>query len=276
MHNSDLRVALGFVALGLVILACSCPTDLFQVGWGQDKAESESWQEAVDEIKLLTRNQTIPKHLIDPEQPVVGEVFDPNLLLEPLDHLHLRSGYTLDFFYQYDGIWGQPFLYAREEGDAEPSGTYEDYQAALERCQDSGDTGGCDYLDFIEGDGTEESYFQWVVLQMMGDQFYLYWHSGYHDAEIVASQARLEELVESLDSTNFGEPLSGTQKRLALRVDPAPQVTIRDDEVIIRIVWFTKWGGFYERTIVLTPTAPYQVIDIQDEELVPYDCGIMF
>lgn len=275
MLNSIFKAALGFGVAVLVPLACCFPIDFDQLGGSDEPSDSETWQEEVDEIRGMTRGQSIPRHLTDPEQPATGEVFDPNRLLEPLDHLQLRDGYTLDFVYNYDGMGGRPYLYAREES-AEPFENYEAFQAALDACRLAEEPVDCDYLDFIEGDGTEEGYFQWVLLKMMGAQFYLYWHSGYNDAEIVASHARLSDLVEDLSGDQVGFPLSSALRRQALRIDPVPAVTIRDDEVIVRIVWFTKWGGFYERTIRLTPTAPYQLIELQDEELVPYDCGIMF
>ena len=132
------------------------------------------------------------------------------------------------------------------------------------------------YLEYIEGDGSEEAYFQWVVLQMMGDQFYLYWHANYNDAEIIASQTRLEEVVEEMSETDFGYPLSASQKQEALRLDPAPVVEIKDDNVTVRVLWFTKWGGFYETVYTLTASTPYHIIDTQREQLVPYECQVMF
>jgi len=188
-----------------------------------------------------------------------------------LPHLTLRQGYALDFVYQYDGMGGRPILYAREESAA-PYESYEDYQNALGGTEIPYDA----YLEFIESDGTEEGYFQWALLQMMGNQFYLYWHAGYNDAEIIASSERLGEVVDEMVGTQFGEPLSASQKRQALRIDPAPVVTIEGEEVTVRVVWFTKWGGFYETMHTLTATEPFQIIDSQTHELVPYECQVMF
>ncbi|MEA3327359.1 MAG: hypothetical protein U9R53_08635 [Chloroflexota bacterium] len=265
-HRSKKMLLYAFVFQCLVILACASPIKLFKGGGSSDQRETENWQITVDKIRILTRGQSIPQHLIDPEKPATDQVFDPNLLLEPLNHLSLQPGYTLGFVYDYDGMGGRPILYAREES-AVPNDGHE---------ADQDTPSGEDYLQFIQADGTEEGYFHWVLLRMMGDQFYLYWHAGYNDVEIIASKARLGEVVDELTSTEFGEPLSSSQKRQALRIDPAPVVEITEDLVMVRVVWFTKWGGFYEMVTTLTASVPYQVIDTQSQQLIPYDCQVMF
>jgi hypothetical protein len=44
----------------------------------------------------------------------------------------------------------------------------------------------------------------------------------------------------------------------------------------VQIVTFTKWGGFFRETYSLERPYPYTIMDVQVEELVAYDCGIMF
>ena len=272
MHRSYLMLACGCSILVLAVFACSSPLNF---GNQDQPAESELWQAAVDDLRVMTQEQQIPQHLIDPEKPAGEAVFDPNHLLVPLTHLRLRPGYTLDFVYRFDGMGGRPFLYAREE-TAPPFGDYDAFQAAVDACHDSMAVDRCDYLDYIEADGTAEGFFQWVVLKTMGDQFYLFWHAGYHDAEIIASRERLDSVVADLASGNFGVPLSAAQRRQALRVDPAPVVTLGEDAVTVRVIWFTRWGGFNETTYTLSRSAPYRVIGQETNQLVDYDCGIMF
>lgn len=267
------RLMLSVMALALV--ACACPATLPFTEPNDKPVESEAWQEEVDAIKTMTRTMTIPGHLLDPEKPVSEDVFDPNRLLEPLDHLSLRSGYTLDFIYRDDGIGANPILYARKE-ETPPYERYEDLETAMENCEEESETLPCDYLEFVETDGTEAGYFQWVLLRMMGDQFYLYWHANYNDTEIIASRERLQALVDSLSEDEPPFALSGKQQRAALRINPAPAVTIEEDLVTVRVVWFTKWGGFFETIYTIDPDIPHRVIDLQSENLVEYDCGIMF
>ena len=261
--------------LMLIVLTCTCrfdPSDNRQI---HDDNETTGWGRAVDDIKSLTRNKPIPGHLIDPDQPLTEDLFDPNQLLVPLHHLHLRSGYVLDFVYHYDGMGGLPFLYARKETQP-PFEDFDAYQKAIDDCASSTSKVGCNYLDYVESDGTEEGYFQWVILRMMGDQFYLNWHANYDDSEIVANKAQLETLIEKLSGDDSGKPLSSAQKKAAIKIDPAPVVTIDGEIVKVRIVWFTKWGGFYESNITLNSGTPHKVIDTQTQLLVEYDCQILF
>lgn len=267
------RLILPFLVLALV--ACSCPFNLMDGFGRKEPGETEAWQSTVTEFRSLVQGQQLPVFLTDPELPQDGEVFNPNRLLDPLTHLSLMPGYSLDFVYQFDGMGGHPILYARKESDP-PFETLEDYERIAGDCDMQDQPAGCDYVSFIVTDGTEQSYFEWVLLMMMGDQFYLYWHSGYNDAQVVASTERLEALVEKIGSNNFGYPLTAAQKRQALRIDPAPEVTVGSDAVQVRVVWFTMWGGFYETIYSITSAAPHQILDSETNNLVEYDCGIMF
>jgi len=271
MKCSMVMVRWGVGVILCSILACCNPMDILVSQEEEAISETKAWQETVDEIRKMTRGQKIPAHLIEPEQPEEGDVFDPSQLLVPLDHLSLKPGYMLDFVYRYDGMGGRPILYAREESAA-PYANLEDYRNAL----GTEDVPYNAHLEFLESDGTPEGYFQWILMQMMGGQFYLYWHSGYDDDEIIASRAYLETLTERMISTEFGVPFSSSQKNQALKINPAPIVTIEDDQVTVRVVYFTLWGGFYEKITTLTRTAPHTVINTETHQLVEYECGIQF
>ena len=252
--------------LAVLTLSCSLPFSFLDLMTGENTQETESWQAEVDTLKTMTRSQPIPNFLVDPEVPPSGEVFDPNQLLVPLDHLSLRQGYILDFVYRYDGIGGRPFLYARKLSDPR----FENFEEFSQANDDSS------YLNFIECDDTPESYFQWVLLNLMGNQFYLYWHAGYIDAEIIASQDRLEALVEEMSGTEMGIPFTNAQKRQALKIDPAPVVKIGDETVTVQVVSFSKWSGFTRYIFTLSRSHPHQILNLETENLLEYDCGIMF
>lgn len=258
--------------LVLAVLACVIPTSLLELDGEDTHSESEGWQLAVDEIKVLTRNQAIPQHLLDPGQADQTPVFDPNELLVPLTHLSMQPGFVLDFVYWDRGGAASPILYARPEGQA-PLENYAVYQQVLPECSAEDPPPECDYMTYVHTDGSEEGFFQWVVLRTMGAQFYLNWHAEYNDAEIVASKDRLEALTEE---TFLGTALSASQKRQALRIDPAPVVTRGDDLVTVRVVWFTKWGGFYETITTIATDPPHRVIDEETQQLLEYDCGVRF
>ncbi len=275
MHIPYRKLSLVLLGLMLIVITCTCQSNPPDSSSHADVSETDSWAAAVDDIKALTRNKPIPRHLLDPEQPATEDVFDPNQLLIPLKHLSLQEGYTLDFVYRNEGIGANPILYVRKETQP-PLASFEDYQKVVDDCDGVDKTPGCDYIDFIQSDGTEEGYFQWILLRMMGEQFYLYWHANYKDSEVIASKAQLESLVEAFSADSFGVSLSSSQKRAALRIDPTPAVSIEGDLVTVRVVWFTKWGGFFESKYTITAGAPHQVVQKQTESLVEYDCQILF
>jgi hypothetical protein len=238
-------------------------------------------QELVDEMKALCCKEGWWDHLFKAEGEAnrngeefdigadflerleaAGERFDPNQYLTVLTHLAVEDGYVLDYVYFAPGGDGFPYLYARREGEP-PLATYSDYQkAAVEN-----------YLNHVRVDGTAEGYYELALLSLMGGQFYLSWHANYNDREVVSSQERLKAIIEWLNEKY--RPLTEEQVEAVLHLDVAPRVKFEDDKVQVRVVVFTKWGGFYERVYTIDRNFPHQMMD-EDNELVPYNCGIVF
>ncbi len=201
------------------------------------------------------------------ENPVkTGGEFDVMQYFSILDHLSMQPGYVLDYVYHYDGMGGYPVLYARPAGQV-PYATEADMIA-----------GGAskNYLDYVQTDDTPESYFQFVVLAMMGGQFYLFWHANYNDLQIVCDKAAVTGIVSSLNG-DFGYRISLVSRvRALLLKDIGPSVKIGEQTVEVRFVTFTLWGGFYEETYTLSRSMPHTIQGVQKKNLVPYECGVMF
>lgn len=259
----------------LLISACSIPFRISRSRPDMRSTASEAWQEQVDAIKALTRRMAIPEHLLYEDGSVGEDDFNPLQFLEILEHLQIRPGYQLDFVYFYDGGRGRPYLYARQS-DSLPLQTYQAYLDAIEKCNQAASVILCSHMDAIITDGTDASYFQWVLLHQMGEQFYLYWHALYLDHEIIASREALTNLVELFSDSQDGDAFTSRQKRSALNIDPAPSVLIEEDRISVRVIVFTKWGGFYEAIYDLSAKSPHQLINIEMKNLVPYDIDIMF
>jgi hypothetical protein len=223
-------------------------------------------QDTVDAMSAVKAGQVIPDHLLTENAERTGEEFDPNLYFTALNHLNMDEGYVLDYVYYYDGMGGRPVLYARTEGQQSPFRTYEEF-AASPQYADA-------YLDHVQVDGTTESYFQLVLLSIMGGQFYLDWHANYNDTRVVCDSEALETLLEKVGSV--GNEMSAATKARARRIDLEPVIEIKSDIVSVQVVTFTKWGGFFRETYTLKSDFPHTILDVETEELVPYDCGIMF
>ncbi|QRN84439.1 hypothetical protein JR338_10550 [Chloroflexota bacterium] len=233
------------------------------------------WQDTVTALRVLVGEQQLPDYYLDPEAPVTEEEFDPNLLLEPLTHLHMRSGYTLDFVYWMSDLGGYPIIYAHKTTVARFE-SIEAFDAAYGECNIETNPASCHYSDLIETDGSQEGYFELSLVQMMGEQFYQFWHAYYNDLQIVASQERLEEIIEMNANEDFGYKLTEEQINAAREIDFTPVVVIDSDSVTVRFVYFTYWGGFYDVTVEILLTRPYQYELIEEDNVVPYDCGVLF
>ena len=55
-----------------------------------------------------------------------------------------------------------------------------------------------------------------------------------------------------------------------------PVVSSIGEVAKIQVITFSKWGGFYRLTYTISRGFPYTVTDVKQENLVPYDCGVMF
>jgi hypothetical protein len=219
-----------------------------------------------DAMAALFGGLEFPKNF-QSENPVkTGGEFNVMQYFTVLDHLSMQPGFILDYVYHYDGMGGFPVLYVRPSGQP-PYATEADLATVGETSS---------YLDYIQADDTPESYLQFVMLSMIGSQFYLYWHADYNDSQIVCDKVAVSNIVSSLNG-DFGYRISlPSLIRAAMLKDVGPVVNIGAQVVEIRLMTFTRWGGFFQDTYTLTRSFPHAIQGIQEKNLVPYECGVMF
>ncbi len=244
--------------LGILVSAC---------GPVQEASGSISTCRAtVDALSSLTGALEFPDNFQEHNPVKNGDEFDVMQYFTVLDHLSMKPGYALDYVYHYDGMGGSPILYVRSAGQS-PYASESELTAA-------GDAP--NYLDYIQTDDTPEGFFQFVLLTLMGDQFYQFWHSNYGDVQIVCEKIDVNDIVTSLDG-NFGYRISIPSRiRAALLKNVGPTVNIGTQSIEVKLVTFTRWGGFFEETYTISRSLPNVIQDYQEKNLVPYDCGVMF
>jgi hypothetical protein len=195
-----------------------------------------------------------------------ADAFDANSYFKVLTHISMQDGYALDYVYQVDGLGAYPLLYARPV-DQTPYASMEDVPANT-------DLG--NFRDHLVIEDVEDGYFEYALMDMLAGQFYLVWHANYNDTEIVCNREAADAIVEGLNAGNFGMAMDAKQKaqvRAMTNIEPAVKLT--SDSAIVEIVTFTKWGGFFLRTYTIGRAFPHTV-EMKEENLVEYDCGIMF
>lgn len=221
-----------------------------------------------DLVKAVRGIQPVdfPEELTDTGVKQGGE-FDANEYFTVLTNLSMREGYILDYIYPVDFLGSFPILAARPV-DLPPYVSPEDLPS---------DSGLTEYLDYVEIEDNEQGYFEFISLYIMANQFYLVWHANYNDTEIVCNRDDVDEISEQINSGGFGLELDTEQKaKIRAMTNIEPLVKLTDTTAIVEIVTFTKWGGFYRMTYTIDRSFPHEIIDSPGENLVPYDCGIMF
>lgn len=212
------------------------------------------------------QSEEVPDHLLETSSKRGGEL-DVNRYFDVLTHLSMRAGYALDYVYQSDDLGAYPLIYARP-ADQAPYASPADIPRGTELL---------DFQEYLEVNDTEQGYFEYVVLDIMANQFYLYWHANYNDYDIVCDRDEVNDIVARVSSGEFGYAmdLAGQTRARGLR-NIEPTVSLNGDRAVVRLLTFTKWGGFYRETYTIHRTFPHAIINIEQDNVVPYDCGVAF
>jgi hypothetical protein len=270
--NSRLFSCLGVC---LCILAASCSSLETNANAVKDAQQTIA---AIADVQPLG----IPEHFI-PEEPArtprAADDWDVNAYFGVLTHLSVEPGHVIDYFYDYDGMGGHPFVYARP-ADKSPYASFEEYLAnvpgeALDSADESDYAN--EYLDHITIDDTREGYFQFVALRIMDNQFYQFWHAAYNDTTIVCDDDGLDQTLSAAAAAFEGSGVPNSIRKAAGKIDLTPTVEFVDDAtVLVRLVTFSKWGGFAEARYTISRAFPHSIIGSEAETLVEYDCGVSF
>src|SRR5687768_13556762 len=120
--------------------------------------------EIVSKVSALKSGE-IPEHLWITGKKQ-GNEFDVSQYFNVLTHISMQEGYALDYVYQNDDLAGYPLLYVRPVDQA-PYASAADFPSETEWP---------DFREYLDVEDTEQGYFEYVVMDIMADQFYLFWH----------------------------------------------------------------------------------------------------
>jgi len=253
------RIIFLFLALFASPLACQV---LAPSGTG---TKISACSQIVFDVKTLQSRQ-VPEHLLTTGERR-GDEFDVNRYFNALTHVSMRAGYALDYVYRIDDLGGYPLLYARpvdQVSYASPSDIPEETEWS-------------DFREYLEVEDTEQGYFEYVILDILADQFYLVWHAQYNDTHLVCNRQQLYDIVAQISSGDFGNALDPVHQAEARTLrNILPTVRLDGDTAVVKVVTFTKWGGFYRLTYTISRQAPHTIMDLQKENILPYDCGVAF
>lgn len=175
-NNTLIRSILILILTCFYVFTASCTTVQKStespniVSVSPDDTVAAARQATVDALSSLPSGFTVPEVYYDtPDFARLEGWFDVNAYFSVLNHLSLQPGYILDYVHHNNGSGAQPYLYARKI-DSKPFNTLDELNNAyIDKAIDHT----YDYLAYVQTDDTEESYFQYITLHIMGGQFYL-------------------------------------------------------------------------------------------------------
>lgn len=209
------------------------------------------------------------------EKNLNGELFDVGSFFTVLTNLNEKAGYELDYVHvgSSDGF---PILYPQKNG-AIPYKTGREYIDSLPpgKWRPNGDYLQ-DWSPAIEMKSTPEAFLELSALHLVGNQFYLYWHANYNDRIIIASQEKLEEILNQEHRLLGLLPVGCRMKACELDVRPVVEFMEEEPVVWVDLLTFTKWGGFIQEKLAFSTVYPHKLLMRESETLIEYLCGICY
>jgi hypothetical protein len=223
----------------------------------------------------IEANAGLPKHLMKEGAERKPTDFDVMRYFDILKHISPPKGYTLDYTYAYAGGNGRPHLYLHTTNDA-PFKTHAEYEKAMGGWRKAAESSE-KLSSRLCLDNSAESFFEQVVFEMLAGQFYLSWHANYNDIMIVTTKKDLVRIFKKIDAADFGRRLTKKDKDIALKCDLTPRVfRLDNDTAEVSVVMFSKWRGLYRITKQVSITYPHVFTGFSCEQLMTYNCGVMF
>lgn len=235
-------------------------------------------RQVVDGLYNLKKDLGLPEHFTSENPFRQPTDFDPNKYFQIFTHLKIASGYKLDYIYFNDELGGLPLVYARKTSSAPFQSYAELLKSFGEEIEGERSYGrlrhSYDYLERIQIDKAPESYFEFTALAYQGNQFYLWWHGLYNDLKILCDSSDMQYVNDDLQGFDIEFP-QDVKDRIE-KIDFSPVVIVGENDVTVRMITFTKWGGFFENVYVMDKENPMQLLDVKFNPIIEYDCGINF
>jgi len=71
-----------------------------------------------------------------------------------------------------------------------------------------------------------------------------------------------------MSGKHFSWPFGVKQK--ARKLDFSPVIEFKDDTVIVKVVTFTRWGGFIQKSYTISREFPHRIINEKSKTLIEF------
>lgn len=290
MQKLNKCISISFICLLCILLfiGCSPDNDTFitptitpnpTTSTTNHLDKKHPYQAIINAVKAIQPAKA-PDHLATHDGQRTSDDFDISEYFTVLTNISVKEGYTLDYVYHFDGSAGYPVFYIRELSqepypddddlydDIGLTSAYQNHDEELQQSIESGET--LNWQKSIVVNDTEQGFFEYLILKIIGGQFYLWWHGGYNDLTFVCDHSALQDVIDEVQkyfkiSTDTIYAVS--QLNLSLKV------LFEGNNVIVTAVLFTKWGGFRQGTFTISRDFPHIITNTEWKTLVEYDCG---
>ncbi|MFA6564104.1 MAG: hypothetical protein WCV00_19535 [Verrucomicrobiia bacterium] len=249
-----------------------------------DARQSQATVDAVAKVlhrhgSLLEASRQLPRMPGTDRTLALRQLADAKDILALLPRLEMEPGYALDYVYQRDELGGRPILYSRAIQVA-PFASYAAMTNSMSgvewnrRCWES--WGSQFYSERLRCDGSTEGFFQFIVLHLMGDQFFHLWHDAYHDEIIICEKSGIDALLQDVGNPGgigVGDRMTQGTRLAAYALDLMPRVVVKVKTVEVSVVIFTKWDGFERRSYNISRAFPHRLLGETRTKLVDFSIG---
>lgn len=252
-------------------------------------------QQKINALKDL-QNTMLPIDYSEEELNLINTAFF-NDLFDILQHLHIQDSFNIDFL-----RYGAPRFYCYQE---ESFSNYEEYEHNLKFNNISDNDN--PYLNNILIEDSEEGYFEFVILEKIGEQFLLFGHANYNDVIIIADSTEIDYIEYSinilaqnrrthesgytyLDTTNINHRTLNdgrffpSSRKISLNDNDkeelynlsVPSIRFYSSYVAVEFLSFTKWGGFMKEVYYIKRSFPHKIMRKVEQQIVEYNIGVRF
>lgn len=225
------------------------------------KISAKKYQKIIEDLKNYQNKSFVPDS--EEEFEKLKETIKIDKYFDLLPNISVQQGWKFDYGYYKDEHGGAPKIFAYKECD----------KKELDKNKYLPPNKGDNHLRHVSLDGSVGSFLQYIILKLLGEQFALFWHSLYNDKEIVFTHKAVEKILKrDDDEINFDNKFIET----ARNINPKPYVEIDIEKVLVRIVIFTKYGGFIEHKYHIKKNFPHEITNKEEKTLVEYFCKIRY
>jgi hypothetical protein len=135
---------------------------------------------------------------------------------------------------------------------------------------------GDEYLGYVIRDGTPESYLEYSLFMEYSYRFYGIGMSNYSSTMLMCDKTDIPVVEKKVEDFYSSEEFPESIKLFKDFIDFTPTISMDGDHVRVRFLTFNEWGGLNENIYTYDDYEHYSNPEIVTNNLIHYDCGIVY